>query len=37
MLKVLKEEKIVVSRGRNIEISGPDQFRKIEKEVSIFI
>lgn len=37
MLKLLKEEKFILSRGRSIEISRQEQLRRIEKEVSLFI
>jgi CRP-like cAMP-binding protein len=37
MLKVLKQEKLIVSRGRNIEIATSEQFRKIQDAVSLFL
>ena len=37
MLKVLKVEKVIVSRGRSIEIPGADQLKHIQKEVSHFL
>jgi CRP-like cAMP-binding protein len=37
MLKILKQEKIVVSRGSRMEINGPEQLRKIQRAVSVFI
>lgn len=37
MLKQLKEEKFILSRGRCIEITRPEQLKRIEKEVSLFI
>jgi CRP-like cAMP-binding protein len=37
MLKLLKQEKLITSSGRRIEISGPDQFRKIQDAVSLLI
>jgi len=35
MLKVLKAEKLISARGRTLEISGPDQLRRIQKTVSL--
>jgi CRP-like cAMP-binding protein len=37
ILKILKQDKVVVSRGSRIEINGPDQLKRIQKEVSLFI
>jgi CRP-like cAMP-binding protein len=37
MLKVLKEEKLVSSKGRTLEIAGPDQLKKIEKAVLLLV
>jgi CRP-like cAMP-binding protein len=37
ILKILKGEKLIISRGRSIEISGPEQFKKIQKLVSLFL
>lgn len=37
MLKGLKVEKVIVSRGRSIEIPGVDQLKYIQKEVSHFL
>jgi CRP-like cAMP-binding protein len=37
MLKLLKQDKFILSRGRSIEIAGPEQLRRIEREVSLFI
>lgn len=37
MLKLLKQEKLVVSRGSSMEINGPEQLKRIQKEVSLFL
>lgn len=37
MLKLLKEEKVLVSHGSSIEISSQDQLKRIERQVSIFV
>jgi CRP-like cAMP-binding protein len=37
MLKLLKVDKLILSKGRSIEITGPEQLKRIEKEVSLFI
>ena len=37
MLKVLKEEKLIISKGSNMEISSPEQLKRIQKEVSLFL
>lgn len=37
MLKLLKQDKFILSRGRSIEITTPEQLNRIEKEVSLFI
>jgi CRP-like cAMP-binding protein len=37
MLKLLKQEKLIVSRGRKIEIAGAEQFKKIQNAVSLFL
>ena len=37
MLKLLKQEKLVVSRGSSMEINGQEQLKRIQKEVSLFL
>jgi CRP-like cAMP-binding protein len=37
ILKILKQEKVIVSRGSRIEIHGDEQLKKIQEEVSLFI
>jgi hypothetical protein len=37
MLKLLKQEKMIVSRGRNMEIAGEEQLKKIQRAVSLFL
>lgn len=37
MLKLLKQEKLVVSRGSSMEINGPEQLKRIQNEVSLFL
>ncbi|MDJ1471024.1 Crp/Fnr family transcriptional regulator [Xanthocytophaga flava] len=36
-LKVIKQERLITSRGRSLEISGHEQLASIEKHVSVFI
>jgi CRP-like cAMP-binding protein len=37
MLKLLKQEQLITTRGRSIEIMASDQLRKIQEAVSLFI
>jgi CRP-like cAMP-binding protein len=37
MLKVLKQEKLIATRGRSLEITGNDQLRKIQDAVALFL
>lgn len=37
MLKILKTEKLVTARGRILEISGPEQLKKIQRALSLLI
>ena len=37
MLKQLKQDKVILSRGSSIEITSSEQLHKIQKEVSLFI